>query len=79
MSEEFILKACRSFQMCVDTIIEKRIVAILIKFTVLCLSSYFVADFVKLKSSLFYNKVVYYYTRLFLNFIPNPVYMFKNY
>ena len=44
MSEEFILKACKSFQRCVDTIIEKML-AILSKFTVLCLSSYFVVYF----------------------------------
>ena len=44
MSEEFILKACKSFQRHIDRIIEK-IVAILIKFTVLCLSSYFVVYF----------------------------------
>ena len=41
MSDEFILKACKSFQRRVDTIIEKMAV-ILSKFTVLCLSSYFV-------------------------------------
>ena len=40
MSEEFILKACRSFRRRVDTRIEKKLVAILSKF--LCLSCYFV-------------------------------------
>ena len=44
MSEEFILKACKSFRRCVDTQIEKT-VAILSKFMVLCLSSYFVVFF----------------------------------
>ena len=39
--EGFILKACKSFQWHVDNIIEK-MVAILSKFTVLCLSSYYV-------------------------------------
>ena len=43
MSEEFILKARKSFRKCVDTIIEK-MMAILYKFTVLCLS-YFIANF----------------------------------
>ena len=38
MSEEFILKACKSFRSCVATIIEK-MAAILSKFTALCLSS----------------------------------------
>ena len=46
MSKEFILKACKSFQRRVDTIIEK-MEAILNWFTA-------------------YNRVVYYYTRIFL-------------
>ena len=41
MSEKIILKACKSFRRCVDRIIEKKIVAILSKLTVLCLSSFF--------------------------------------
>ena len=47
MFEEFILKACKSFRKYVDTIIEKKkkMTAILSKFTVLCLSSYFVVYF----------------------------------
>ena len=44
MSEEFILKACKSFQRHIYAIIEK-MGAILNKFTVLCLFSYFVAYF----------------------------------
>ena len=72
ISEEFILKACKLFWRCVDTIIEK-IVAILSKFTILCLFSYFVVYFSKLKLILFYNRVVYYYTRIFLNLLPYPV------
>ena len=49
MSEEFILKACKSSRKCVDTIIEKKKMAgILNKFTVLCLSCYFIVFF-KLK------------------------------
>ena len=43
MSEEFILKAWKSFQRHVDTIIEKKMVAKWRKFPVLCQSSYFVA------------------------------------
>ena len=48
MSEELDLKACKSFQRFVDTIIGEKMAAILSKFTVLCLSSYFVA-FLKFK------------------------------
>ena len=59
MSEEFILKAYKSFRRHVATIIEK-IAAILSKFTVMCLSFYFVAYFLKLKLILFYNIVFYY-------------------
>ena len=51
MSEESILKACKLFRTCVDTIIEKKkIVVILSKFTVLCLSSDFVVYFFKIKN-----------------------------
>ena len=39
-------------------------------FTVLCLSSYFVADFVKLKLTFVYNQILYYYSRIFLILIP---------
>ena len=47
MSEEFNLTACKSFQRRVDTITEKKkkMMAILNKFTVLCLFSYFVIYF----------------------------------
>ena len=72
MSKEFILKECKSFRRRVNTIIEKK-VAILSKFTVLCLSSYFVFCFFlffSLKLTFFYNRVVYYYTRIFLILIP---------
>ena len=44
ITEEFILKSCKSFQKRVDTIIQK-MVAILSIFTVLCLFSYFVVFF----------------------------------
>ena len=48
MSKRFILKACKSFRRRADTIIEK-MVAILSKFTVLLLFSYFVIYFLELK------------------------------
>ena len=38
------------------------------EFTVLLVSSYFVVDFLKLELILFKNRVVYYYTRIFLIF-----------
>ena len=66
-SEEFTLKVCKSFWRCLDRIIEKTMTAILSKFTVLCRSSYF------LKLILFYNRVVFYYTRIFLISLPHPV------
>ena len=56
MSEEFILKACKSFWRRVDTIIEKKMAAILSKFTVLCLSFYFVVYLLKL--ILFYDRIL---------------------
>ena len=43
-------------------------VAILSKFSVLCLS-YFIVYFLKSKLILFYNSAVYHYTRIFLNFL----------
>ena len=46
MSEEFILKACKSFRRRVDTIIEKKMAPTLNEFTVLCLS------FLKIKINL---------------------------
>ena len=42
--------------------------AILSKFTVLCLSSYFVLYFFKLELILLHNRVANYYTRIFLIF-----------
>ena len=77
ISEEFILKACKSFRRRVDTMIEKKkMVAILSKFTVLCLSSYFVVYFSKSKLIVFYKRVVYYYSRIFLILLPNPAYIY---
>ena len=49
MSEEFILKAFKLFQRCVDIIIEKKMAAIVSKFTVFYVFSYFVVYFLKLK------------------------------
>ena len=48
MSEEFILKTCKLFRRRIDTIIEKKMVGILSKFTVLCLSYYFVIFVIKI-------------------------------
>ena len=62
MFEEFILKTCKSFQRHVDTM-----KAILSKFTILYLSLLF------FKLILFYNRVVYYYTRKFLILLLHPV------
>ena len=61
MSEEFIFMTCKSFRRYIDPIIEK-MVALLNKFTVLCLSFNFVVYFLKLKLILFYNCVIYDYT-----------------
>ena len=75
MSEEFILKGCKSFPRHVNTIIEKKkkMAVILNKFTVLCLSSYFAVYFLKLKLIFFYNRVVYYYTKIFPILLPHPL------
>ena len=75
MSEEFILESCKPFQRHFDTIIEK-MVAILSKFTVLCLFDYFVY-FLKLKLILFYYKAIYYYTRRFLILLLPSVHNLK--
>ena len=63
MYEKFILKPCKSFRRGIDTII-KKMVAILSKSTVLCLSSYFVVYSFKLKLIVFYNGI-FYHTRRF--------------
>ena len=73
MFEEFILKACKSFRSRVDTIIDKKMVTILSKFTVLCKYPYFVVYFLRLKLILFYNRVVYYYFIIFQILLPHPV------
>ena len=51
----------------------KKMAAILSKFTVLCLFSYFVVYFFKFKLIFFYNRIMYYYTRIFLILLPNRV------
>ena len=73
ISEDFILKTCTSFQRRVDTIILNKMVAIMNNFSVSCLFSYFVVYFFKLKLILFYNRVIYHYTRIFLILLPHPV------
>ena len=77
VSGKFILKACKSFWWHVDTIIEKKMAAILSKFIVLCLFSYFLCYLLKQKLFLFYNRVVYFYTRIFLILLPHPVHTQK--
>ena len=47
MSEESILKSYKLFRSRFDTVIEKKMVAMLNKFTFSCLSSYFIACFLK--------------------------------
>ena len=69
MSVEFILKACKSFWRCVE-----KMVIILNKFTVFCLSSYFVVYFLKLELILFNKRVIYYYTRIFPILLLHPAY-----
>ena len=76
-SDEFILKASKLFRKRVDRII-KKMVAILIKCTVYC-QSYFFVYFLKSKLILFCNRVVYYYTRIFLILLPHPVRRIKFY
>ena len=51
-------------------------VAILNKFTVLSQYSYFVVYFLKSKLILFYDRVVYYYTEMFIILLPHPVYIY---
>ena len=68
MSEKFILKTSKSFHRHVERIIFKKIAAILRKFTVLCLLSYFIVYFFNLKLILFYNRVIYYYTKFLIFF-----------
>ena len=48
-------------------------ISILSKITVLGLASYFVVYIFKLKLIMFYNRVVYYYTRKFLILVLRPV------
>ena len=50
-------------------------VAILSKFSILCLSSYFVVYVFKTKLILFYNGVVYCYSRIFLIFLRYTIFI----
>ena len=49
----------------------KNLVAILSKFTLLCLSFYFVIYFLKWKLSFFHNRIVYYFKWTFSIFLPH--------
>ena len=53
----------------------KKRVAILNKFTALCLFSYSVVYFFKLKFILFYYRIVYNYIKIFLILLLHPVYL----
>ena len=54
----------------------EKMVAILSKFTVLCLSSNFVVCFFKLRLILFYNRVIYYNARIFLKLLSIYIYIY---
>ena len=69
-SEEFILKTCKSFRRRVDTMTEKNDSYIEWINRVSC---YFVAYFQNKKITLFYKRVVYHWTRIFLILRPRPV------
>ena len=79
MSEKFILKACKLFRKRVNTI-TKKWRPYLGKFTVFCLSSYFVAVFCLFLFLflliLFYNGILYHYTRIFQILHPHSVSIF---
>ena len=68
-----MLKSCKSFRIRVKTMIGKKMAAILSKFTVLCQSSDFDVYLFKSKLILFYNCVIYYYTRIFLILFLQPI------
>ena len=73
MLEEFILKACKSFRRHVDTVIEKKKwwpCWVNLLFCVFLLILLFI--FLKLKLILFYIRVIYYDTRIFLILLPHP-------
>ena len=72
MSEEFILKACKSSRRHVDTIIEKKINKKNKRQPYLVNLLFFVY-LLKLELILFYNRVVYYHMRIFLILLPHPV------
>ena len=62
--KEFILKAYKSFRRCVDTIIEKKC---WLYFVNLCVYL-FCSLFCKIRINLVYDRVVYYFTRIFFSF-----------
>ena len=70
--KNLFLSHANRFPRRVDTIIGKKMVAILNKFTFLCPSSYFVVYFFKSKLILSYNRVIYHYTRIFLILLSAP-------
>ena len=80
MSKKFLLMAYKSFRKRVNTIIEKKkkIATILSKFTVLHLSSYFVVYILLSKLIFSYNRITYYYTRIFLILLPHPVLLIRS-
>ena len=55
---------------------KKKMVALLNKFTVFCLSN-FVGYFLKFKFILFYDRVVYCFTGIFLILLSYPIYISK--
>ena len=73
MSEELILKACQWFQSRVDTIIKKKKRWPYWINLLYCVHFFFVVNFFELKLILFYHRVVYYHTKLFLIFLLHPV------
>ena len=74
MSEEFILKASKLFRRGVHTIIEKKkMAARLSKFTVFVHILILLYTFT-LKLNLIYNRLVYYYTRIFDILLRHPIY-----
>ena len=56
----------------------QKIIVLLSKFIVLCLPSYFIVYFLKLELIFFYNRVVYYYTKIFLSLLMHPIYLRRN-
>ena len=72
MWEEFILKPCKPFRRRVDTTIEKKMAAILSKFTVLGLSSYFLVYFFLIRINLVFEESHLLLYENILNFASSP-------